>query len=106
LNPVNGTGTPLRPHLFSFNTTNGALRHFKSRKPIAWDVQLIGNIITVSDAIADAYSTTAIFPFNTDGFDVTGTNIKITNSVIFNGDDSIAVQSGSHNVLFEKATIG
>jgi Glycosyl hydrolases family 28 len=106
LNPVNGTGTPLRPHLFSFNTTNGSLQHFKSRKPIAWNVQLVGNNITVSDAIIDAYSTTASFPFNTDGFDVTGTNIKITNSVIFNGDDSIAVQSGSHNVLFEKATIG
>ncbi|KAH8762199.1 pectin lyase fold/virulence factor [Hyaloscypha sp. PMI_1271] len=87
LNPVNGTGTPLRPHLFSFNTTNGSLRDF-------------------NDAIIDAYSTTASFPFNTDRFDVTGTNIKITNSVIFNGDDSIAVHSGSHNVLFEKATIG
>ncbi|KAE9378302.1 glycoside hydrolase family 28 protein [Stipitochalara longipes BDJ] len=106
LNPINGTGTPLRPHLFSFNTTNGSLQHFKSRKPIAWNVQLVGNNITVSDTIIDAYSTTTSFSFNTDGFDVTGTNIKITNSVIFNGDDSIAVQSGSHNVLFEKATIG
>ncbi len=106
LNPVNGTGTPLRPHLLSFNTTNGSLQHFKSRKPIAWNVQLVGNNITVSDTIIDAYSTTTSFPFNTDGFDVTGTNIKITNSVIFNGDDSIAVQSGSHNILFEKATIG
>jgi len=38
LNPVNGTGTPLRPHLFGFNTTSGSLRHFKSRKPIAWNV--------------------------------------------------------------------
>jgi hypothetical protein len=103
-NPVNGTGTPLRPHLS--NTTNGSIRHFKSRKPIAWNVQLVGNNITVSDAIIDACSTTASFPFNTDGFNVTGTNIKITNSVIFNGDDSIAGQSASHTVLFEKATIG
>ncbi|KAH8773217.1 pectin lyase fold/virulence factor [Hyaloscypha finlandica] len=79
---------------------------FQVPKPIAWNVQLIGNDITVSDAIIDAYSMTASFPFNTDRFDVTGTNINITNSVIFNGDDSIAVHSGSHNVLFEKATIG
>jgi polygalacturonase len=106
LNPVNGTGTPLRPHLLSFNTTNGSLQYYKSRKPIAWNVQLIGKNITVSNAIIDAYSTTGSFPFNTDGFDVTGTNIKIINSVIFNGDDSIAVQSGSHNVLFEGNTIG
>lgn len=46
-----------------------------------------------------------IFPFNTDGFDVTGTNVRITDSVIYNGDDAIAVQSGSHNVVFERNTI-
>jgi hypothetical protein len=105
-NPVNGTGTAARPHLMSFNTTNGSLRHFKSRKPIAWNVQLIGSNITVTDSIIDAYSTTNAFPFNTDGFDVTGTNMKILNSVIFNGDDAIAVQSGSHNILFQGGSIG
>ena len=105
-NPVNGTGTANRPHLLSFNTTNGSLQHFKSRKPIGWNVQLIGSNITVSDTIIDAYSTTGSFPFNTDGFDVTGTHITITNSLIFNGDDAIAVQSGSHNVLFQGGTIG
>ncbi|OCL09929.1 glycoside hydrolase family 28 protein [Glonium stellatum] len=105
-NLVNGTGTAARPHLMSFNTTNGSLQHFKSRKPIAWNVQLIGNNITVRDTIIDAFSTTGSFPFNTDGFDVTGTSIAITNSVIFNGDDAIAVQSGSHNVLFQGGTIG
>jgi hypothetical protein len=105
-NPQNGTGTAARPHLMSFNTTNGSMKYYKSRKPIAWNVQLIGNNITVSDSIIDAYSTSSAFPFNTDGFDVTGTNIKILNSVIFNGDDAIAVQSGSHNVLFQGGTIG
>lgn len=105
-NPTNGTGTAARPHLMSFNTTNGSMHHYKSRKPIAWNVQLIGNNITVSDSIIDAYSTSTAFPFNTDGFDVTGTNIRILNSVIFNGDDAIAVQSGSHDVLFRGGTIG
>lgn len=105
-NPVNGTGVPSRPHLMRFNTTNGSLQNYKSRKPIAWNVQLIGNNITVIDAIIDAYSTTHSFPFNTDGFDVTGTDIRIFNSVIFNGDDAIAVQSGSHNILFQGGTIG
>lgn len=105
-NPVNGTGTANRPHLMSFNTTNGSMKHFKSRKPIGWNVQLLGTNITISDTIIDAYSSTASFPFNTDGFDVTAVNVKITNSVIYNGDDAIAVQSGSHNVLFEGGTIG
>ena len=105
-NPVNGTGILGRPHLLSFNTTNGSMKRYKSRKPIAWNVQLVGDSIDVSDSIIDAYSTSGSFPFNTDGFDVTGTNIKIMNSVIFNGDDAIAVQSGSHNVLFEGGTLG
>lgn len=104
-NPSGGTGSAARPHLMSFNTTHGSLRHFKSRKPIAWGVQLIGDDIVVEDTIVDAYSTGG-FPFNTDGFDVTGTNIYITDSVIYNGDDAIAIQSGSKNVVFEHATIG
>lgn len=101
-----GTGLAGRPHLISFNTSNGRMQHFKSRKPIAWNVQLTGSHIEVSDTIIDAYSTTGSFPFNTDGFDVTGTDISITNSVIYNGDDAIAVQSGSHNVIFQGGTIG
>ncbi|KUJ07419.1 pectin lyase-like protein [Mollisia scopiformis] len=105
-NSVNGTGIANRPHLLSFNTTNGSMSYFKSRKPIGWNVQLIGSNITITDTIIDAYSTSGSFPFNTDGFDVTGTDIKILNSVIFNGDDAIAVQSGSHNVLFRGGTIG
>ena len=105
-NPVNGTGLEGRPHLMSFSTTNGSIQSFKSRKPIAWNVQLTGSNVSVSDSIIDAYSTTGSFPFNTDGFDVTGTDITITNSVIYNGDDAIAVGSGSHNVLFNKGVIG
>ena len=104
-NPVNGTGIDSRPHLMTFSTTNGSLNYFKSRKPIAWNVQLKGDNITVAHAFIDAESTGS-FPFNTDGFDVTGTNISISDSVIFNGDDAIAVQDGSHDVVFERNTIG
>ncbi|KAJ5549210.1 exopolygalacturonase C [Penicillium frequentans] len=104
-NPVNGTGIDSRPHLMSFQTTDGSLKYFKSRKPIAWNVQLQGDNITVSHAFIDAESTGS-FPFNTDGFDVTATNVHISDSVIYNGDDAIAVQSGSHNVVFERNTIG
>jgi polygalacturonase len=105
-NTYPGTGLSGRPHLLLFNTTQGSISHFKSRKPIAWNVQLLGSDISVSDSVIDAYSTSGSFPFNTDGFDVTGTEITITNSVIYNGDDAIAVQSGSHNVLFKDNVIG
>lgn len=104
-NPVNGTGTAGRPHLMSFNTTNGSLQHYKSKKPIAWNVALTGTNVTASNAVIDAVSTGG-FPFNTDGFDVTGNNITIMNSVIYNGDDAIAVQTGSHNIVFKGNTIG
>ena len=99
-------GSDGRPHLMSFNTTGGGMQYFKSRKPIAWNVQLGGSDIVITDTIIDAYSVTGSFPFNTDGFDVAATDVTITNSVIFNGDDAIAVGSGSHNVLFQGGTIG
>ena len=105
-NPTNGTGLDGRPHLMSFNTTNGCMHNFKSRKPIAWGVQVIGSNISIKDTIIDAYSTTGSFPFNTDGFDITATEVTITNSIIYNGDDAIAVQSGSQNILFQGGTIG
>lgn len=117
------TGATGRPHLLSFNAQTGSLQHFKSMKPIAWNVNLQGSNIMVTDTIIDAYSTTGSFPFNTDGFDVgvssrttslsvsisnifQGTNITFYNSVIYNGDDAIAIGSGASNVLFQKATIG
>ncbi|KAK5257270.1 hypothetical protein LTR40_009677 [Exophiala xenobiotica] len=90
----------------SFNVTNGSMQNLKSRKPIAWGVQVSGKNITISDTVVDAVSSTQAFPFNTDGFDVGGSDIRILNSVIFNGDDAIAVQAGAHDVLFQGGTIG
>ncbi|KIW30020.1 uncharacterized protein PV07_05799 [Cladophialophora immunda] len=105
-NPKNGSGAPARPHLMSFSTTNGSMKHFKSRKPIAWGVQVSGKNITISDTVIDAVSATEGFPFNTDGFDVGGSDIRILDSVIFNGDDAIAVQAGASDILFRGGTIG
>lgn len=68
--------------------------------------QLSGNNITIRNTIIDAYSNSSSFPFNTDGFGIGATNVLIENSVIYNGDDAIAVGSGSHNVVFRHATIG
>eukprot|EP00331_Platyophrya_macrostoma_P008488 CAMPEP_0176430566 /NCGR_PEP_ID=MMETSP0127-20121128/14325_1 /TAXON_ID=938130 /ORGANISM="Platyophrya macrostoma, Strain WH" /LENGTH=371 /DNA_ID=CAMNT_0017812471 /DNA_START=209 /DNA_END=1324 /DNA_ORIENTATION=- len=40
--------------------------------------------------------------FNTDGFDVTGTNVHIHDCNIWNQDDCISVKDGSSNMLFER----
>lgn len=90
----------------SYNGENSAIQHFKSLKPIAWNVKLQGTNITVSDTIIDATSSTESFPFNTDGFDIGGSDITILNSVIYNGDDAVAIGSGSHDILFSGGTIG
>ncbi|KAH8903906.1 family 28 glycosyl hydrolase [Coniochaeta sp. PMI_546] len=106
LNAPGGTGTANRPHLMSFSVTNGYIQHLKSLKPIAWNFSIKGSNITIEDTIIEATSNSAAFPFNTDGFDVGGTDITIRNSVIYNGDDAIAVGSGARNVLFQGGTIG
>lgn len=38
----------------------------------------------------------AEFPFNTDGYDVSGNNILIEDQVIYGGDDSVAVNQGNN----------
>ena len=40
--------------------------------------------------------------FNTDGFDVTGRNVYIHDSVIWNQDDCISVKDGSQDMFFER----
>lgn len=104
-NPAGSSGIDNRPHLMSFKSSQATMKYFRSRKPIAWNVKLHGQDITVSHAIIDATSTGS-FPFNTDGFDVEGTNIQITDSIMYNGDDAIAVGADSHDILFTRNTIG
>lgn len=104
-NPPTGTGIANRPDLFSFTARHGTLKYFKVRKPISHTAKLAGDDIEVSHAFIDAYSTGG-FPFNTDGFGVDATNVRISDSVIYNGDDAIAVHNGAKNVVFERNTIG
>ncbi|KAG8991893.1 hypothetical protein FRB93_002513 [Tulasnella sp. JGI-2019a] len=104
-NPVNGTGILNRPHLMQFNVSTGTITNFKSSKPIAWGVSILGNNIHVKNSLVEA-STTGGFPFNTDGFDIAATNVLVEDSVIINGDDAFAVTSGSENVTISRAFIG
>lgn len=66
-------GLPLRPHGFSFNANQTTIRYMKVSKPVAWNFALSGNNYVVHDNWIDAsydLNTPAIFPFNTDGYDV------------------------------------
>ncbi|OBR16124.1 Glycosyl hydrolase family 28 [Colletotrichum higginsianum IMI 349063] len=106
LNKPGEAGTPNRPHLMQFSVTNGVMRNMKSLKPIGWNFSIKGKNITIANTVIDARSESSSFPFNTDGFDVGATDVTITNSNIFNGDDAIAINDGAKNVLFRDATIG
>jgi polygalacturonase len=106
-NPSNGTGITGRPHLMMFNVQQGSITRLKSRKPIAWNVQVRGSDIDISDSIVDAVSDKwESFPFNTDAFDVGASNVRITNLVAYNGDDAVAVNDGAHNLYVSDSTIG
>lgn len=99
----NSTGLPNRPHLMTFNATTGSITNLKLRKPIAWGVNLVGTDITVTNPFIDAFSSGG-FPFNTDGFDILAKNVLIQGAYINNGDDAIAVESGTSNVLVRDST--
>jgi polygalacturonase len=90
-----------------FDVQQGSITRLKSRKPIAWNVQVRGSDIDISDSIVDAVSEKwESFPFNTDAFDVGASNVRITNLVAFNGDDAVAVNDGAHNLYVSDSTIG
>lgn len=42
--------------------------------------------------------------FNTDGFDVTGSNVWIHDVQVWNQDDCICAKDGSQDMLFERIT--
>jgi hypothetical protein len=48
----------------------------------------------------------SVFPFNTDGWDVSGNNILIEDSWVFNGDDCVAVNSGNNITFRNNVCIG
>lgn len=105
-NEYPNTGIDGRPHLISIDTTGGKIQNFKSRKPIAWGMSVDGSDIEIDGMVVDAFSATGSFPFNTDGMDLGGRDITVTNSVIYNGDDAFAINDGAHNVHIKDATIG
>ncbi|KDQ53105.1 glycoside hydrolase family 28 protein [Jaapia argillacea MUCL 33604] len=98
-----------RPILLGFNVNVGYLYNLKVYKPIAWAIELASATnIYASNTLIDA-SSTGSFPFNTDGFIATGSNIVIEDSIILNGDDAINIGQnsvGTHNVTVRRAYMG
>ncbi|KAG6821856.1 hypothetical protein H0H92_000473 [Tricholoma furcatifolium] len=79
----------LRPQLATFNVTNGHMKNLKVIKPIAWGWCLPGKNLHVEHHYVDAKPTNATrddtisFPFNTDGFNLSGQNITIDGLVVY-----------------------
>jgi len=58
-------------------------------------------VVACSEKMVDsAVSSSSAFPFNTDGFTSSGTNMVIENSHVENGDDCFTVGSGANGVTF------
>lgn len=106
-NPPGKTGIANRPHMMLFNTKGGSMKRLRSRKPVAWNVQIRGSDVDIEDAIVDAVSDKwSSFPFNTDAFGVAAQNVNIKNLLAYNGDDAVAINNGAHNVYVSDSTIG
>lgn len=94
-----------------FSVTNSYMEWFKSMKPIAWGVHLNAKNVKITNTIVDAMADGPMhngvnFPFNTDGFDISGENIEIADSTIDNGDDAFSVGSPSTNVWIHGGSAG
>ncbi|KAJ3523956.1 hypothetical protein NMY22_g11209 [Coprinellus aureogranulatus] len=102
----------LRPQLATFNVTNGALRNLKVIKPIAWGWNLPGQNIIVQNHYVDAAPGNATredsksFPFNTDGFNLSGKNITIDGYYGHNGDDCVSVINGAQDIVAKNGFCG
>ncbi|KAF6813107.1 putative extracellular exo-polygalacturonase [Colletotrichum sojae] len=86
-----------RPHLFSFGVTGLRLRGLKVLNPVAWVFSMGGQDVYMTDTVLDARSLSG-FPFNTDGIDVSASNVVIDGWKSFNGDDIINVSPPATNV--------
>ncbi|PFH47436.1 glycoside hydrolase family 28 protein [Amanita thiersii Skay4041] len=102
----------LRPQLATFNVTNGLLRGLKIIKPVAWGWNLPGKNIRVENHYVDAKpdnstrENTISFPFNTDGFNLSGQNITVDGYYGHNGDDCISVINGARDIVAQNGYCG
>ncbi|KAL0952793.1 hypothetical protein HGRIS_007018 [Hohenbuehelia grisea] len=102
----------LRPQLATFNVTNGLLRNLKVIKPVAWGWNVPGQNVRIENHFVDAApnngtrDNTVSFPFNTDGFNLSGQNITLDGYYGHNGDDCVSVVNGARNILAQNGFCG
>lgn len=102
----------LRPQLATFNVSTGTIQNIKVIKPVAWGFNIPGTNIKVTDHFVDAAPNngtrdqTTSFPFNTDGFNMSGQNITLDGYYGHNGDDCVSVVNGARNILAKNGYCG
>ncbi|KAG8732497.1 hypothetical protein FRC10_000888 [Ceratobasidium sp. 414] len=107
----NGIRT-LRPQLATFNVTNGYITRLKVIKPVAWGWNIPGKNILIENHMVDAKpvnstrDSTISFPFNTDGFNLSGQNITLDGYWGENGDDCVSVVNGARNIVAKNGYCG
>ncbi|ORY81303.1 pectin lyase-like protein [Leucosporidium creatinivorum] len=87
-----------RPHLMSISASNVVVSYLKIKKPVGWVFKAAGSNMNFNHITIDAKSDSSAFPFNTDGFDVGGVNVTLTDNYVVNGDDCITINNGAKNV--------
>lgn len=97
---VNNSANDYRPHFFAFTVTSLRLRDIKVYNPVAWVFSLSGEDIYMTNTTLDARSddNAAAFPFNTDGIDLSASNVVIDGWTSWNGDDVLNVSPPATNV--------
>lgn len=97
---ANNSNNDYRPHFFSFSVTSLRLRDIKVYNPVAWVFSLSGTDIYMTNTTLDARSDDPIgaFPFNTDGIDLSASNVVIDGWTSWNGDDVLNVAPPATNV--------
>lgn len=97
---ANNSDNDYRPHFFSLKVTGLRLRDVKIYKPVAWVFSLGGTDIYMTNTTLDARSDdpAGAFPFNTDGMDVSATDVVVDGWTSWNGDDVLNVSPPATNV--------
>ncbi|CAD6453276.1 c53a9208-42f8-4475-88ac-1a29c83549a5 [Sclerotinia trifoliorum] len=86
-----------RPHWFGFTVTGLKISNIKVLNPVAWVFSIGGSDVEMRNVLIDARSTDG-FPFNTDGIDLSASNVLIDGLEVHNGDDVINVSPPAANV--------
>ena len=97
---VNNSDNDYRPHFFSLKVTSLRIRDVKVYNPVAWVFSLGGTDIYMTNTTLDARSDDPIgaFPFNTDGMDLSATDVVVDGWTSWNGDDVLNVSPPATNV--------